>query len=272
MSYCPRIKTLIGSWDAKPGFLAIVRMRCRQWDCPYCATKNADQWRGHLLHAFCDLMTEKHWIFVTLTVPPELHRLSPDVSLKRLKKAWDKLYDKLRYLGKGRLSYVLVFETHKSGIFHAHALCDLGEHYDKYTVWDFSNMERSEKIDAEKMHPVCLWLSKKAVDTGLGWVCHVTRIQEGQSGKDNARLAVGYATKYFSKGVGEIVLPKRHRRICTSRDIGSPRSKRDKPYTWFLKSPVKGSSNTEGQIWLLSEDRTLKASDFGDDGYYPPLE
>jgi len=247
-------------------------MRCRQWDCEYCAVKNADMWRAHLLHTFCEVMTEKRWIFVTLTVPPWAHKKPVNVSLELLKKAWNGMYDKLRYKNGGKLSYVLVYETHKSGVFHVHCLCDMGEVYDAYSVTINYNLPYEERIQAEKDHPFGLWLKEKATDEKLGWVCHATRIREGVTGKDNARLAVGYITKYFSKAVSEVVLPKRSRRICTSRDIGSPRSKSEKKYEWALKPAIHHSHARLQKIWLISEDRTLNASDFGDDGYYPPIE
>lgn len=272
MGYCPRIKTLIGSWDFKPGFLAISRMRCRQWDCEFCAVKNADMWRGHLLHTFCDLMTDRRWVFVTLTVPGELHAMPVEVSLARLKAAWNGMYDKLRYKNGGKLSYVLVYETHKSGIFHAHALVDMGDCYDAYSVVINYNVTHDERITAEKDHPFCIWLREKCTDEKLGWVCHATRIREGDTGKDNARLAVGYVTKYFHKGVTEVVLPKRSRRICTSRDIGSPRSKSKKEFSWSIKPAVHWKHAQALPHWLISEDRTLGAQDFGDDGYYPKLD
>ena len=272
MEYCPRIKTIIASQDFKPGYLSISRMRCRQWDCEYCAVRNADMWRGHLLHTFCDEMTDKKWIFITLTVPPWAHEKPPDVSLRLLKDAWGKMYDKLRYLNGGKLSYVLVFETHKSGIFHVHALCDLGAHYDAQNVFIDYSLPYEMRIEREKEHPFCVWLSEKCTDTGLGWVCHATRIREGETGKDNARLAVGYITKYFTKAVTEVVLPKRARRICTSRNIGSPRSKSTKKYSWSLKPAIHYKHAMYHPVWLISEGRTLVAGDFGDDGYYPKIE
>lgn len=272
MKYCPRIKNLIASWDFKEGFLSVARMRCRQWDCEFCSTKNADMWRAHLLHTLCELMPEKRWIFVTLTVPPWAHEQPVEVSLALLKKAWNGMYDKLRYKNGGKLSYILVYETHASGIFHVHALCDLGDVYDGYGVVINFALPHDERILAEKAHPFCVWLKEKATDEKLGWVCHATRIKEGATGKDNARLAVGYITKYFSKAVREVVLPKRARRICTSRDIGSPRSKSSKKYTWHLKPAINHRSASGFPHWLVSEGRVLGPGDFGDDGYYPSIE
>lgn len=272
MRYCPRIKNLIASWDFKEGYLSICRMRCRQWDCEYCATKNADMWRAHLLHTICELMEDKRWVFVTLTVPPWAHKQHPFKSLELLKKAWGSMYDRLRYKNGGRLSYVLVYECHASGVFHVHCLCDMGDVYDAYNVSINYKASYDERIEAEKAHPFGIWLKEKATDVSLGWVCHATRIREGDTGKDNARLAVGYVTKYFSKGIGEVLLPKRWRRLATSRDIGSPRSKSQKKYTWALKSAIHWKSAKTARIWLVSEDRTLGAQDFGDDGYYPAIE
>jgi len=272
MRYCPRVKTLIASWDFKPGFLSIVRMRCRQWDCPYCSTKNADMWRAHLLETFCNRFPDKHWVFVTLTVPPWAHELEPDVSLRLLKDAWNGMYDRMRFKNGKKLSYVLVFETHKSGIFHVHALCDMGIVYDDYGVSIDFTLPYDDRILAEKDHPFGVWLREKCTAERLGWVCHATRIREGVTGKDNARLAVGYITKYFSKAVNDVVLPKRARRICTSRDIGSPRTKGKKEFSWVLKGVITSQSTKIVPHWLVSEDRILGPSDFGDDDCYPSIE
>jgi len=217
-------------------------------------------------------MMEERWVFITLTVPPWAHKKPVEVSLGLLKKAWNGMYDKLRYLNGGTLKYVLVYETHASGIFHVHALVNLGAKYDAYGVTINYGLPHEERIEAEKAHPFCIWLKDKATDEKLGWVCHATRIREGETGKDNARLAVGYITKYFSEAVTEVVLPKRSRRICTSRDIGSPRSKGKKEFTWVLRASIHHSTAKQIPLWNVSEGRTLDASDFGDDGYYPSLE
>lgn len=270
--YCPRIKNIIASWDFKPGHLAISRMRCRQWDCPYCAIKNAEIWRAHLLETFCNRLPDEKWLFITLTVPPEAHELHPFVSLKLLKAAWNKMYHVLKYANGGKLTYVLIFETHLSGIFHAHALINMGAKYDAYGVKIDHTREYDHRIEEEKRHPFCRWLSKKATDEHLGWVCHATRIKEGDNLGASKRLAVGYLSKYLSKGASEIVMPKYWRRICTSRDIGSPRSKNKSKYSWVLKPAISWQNSKAIPHWLISEGRVLGAGDFGDDGYYPPID
>lgn len=243
-------------------------MRCRQWDCEYCSTKNADMWRAHLLETFLNVMCDKRWVFITLTAPPWSHK-KPQKSLQVLKQAWGKMYDKLRYKNGGALSYVLVYETHKSGAYHVHALVDMGDIYDGHGVIIDYSLPHEEKIKAEKAHPFCVWLKDKATNSKAGWVCHATRIHEGETGKDNARLAVGYVTKYFTKGARDMPMPKRWRRICTSRDVGSPRTKSKKGFEWRMIRYVTPRDVAHTPHFLVSENRVLDASDFGDEGVYP---
>jgi len=182
------------------------------------------------------------------------------------------MYDKLRHLGGGRLSYVMVYETHKSGSFHVHALVSLGEQYDLHGVEIAEGLSRQEKVKAEKKHPFCRWLKKKAVDAKAGWVCHATRIQEGPTGGDNARLAVGYISKYFTKGSRGLAMPKRWRRLGASQDIGSPKTKGKGGFTWAVRHAVLPADTKRIDHYLINEGRLLEPSDFGDTGMYPSPE
>jgi hypothetical protein len=268
MRYCPRVKSILASEDFKKGFVALTRMRCRQWDCEFCKTKNGDMWRAHLLRQFCENFSDKRWVFITITAPSYAHSNALK-SLKVLKKAWSSLYDRLRHKNAGKLSFVLIWETHKSGIFHLHALVDMGGVYDA-SVFDIGAWAaKVGLIEAEKAHPFCKWLSAAAVKSKAGWVCHARRIREGETGKDNARLAVGYVTKYFSKGLGDLDLPKRWRRIQTSRDIGSPRTAQKEKFTWRMRAYIDSHEARLLPHWLISEGRPLTAGDFDDSGIYP---
>lgn len=269
--YCSRILSLLASQDFKPGFIAITRMRCKQWDCEFCSIKNGDMWRAHLLDTFLRRMLEKHWVFVTLTAPSWSHH-NPMKSLTKLKRAWGKMYDKLRYKNKGRLSYVMVYETHESGAFHCHALVDMGVIYDAFNAPIDATLQGEERVDAEKAHPFGKWLKNAAVDAKAGWVCHATRIQEGDTSQDNCRLAVGYVTKYFTKGAAEMKMPPRWRRIGTSRDIGSPKTKAKKEFSWQVRQFITPKDAQQIPHYLLGEEREIDASDFGDEGIYPASE
>lgn len=259
---------MLASPDFKPGFISLTRMRCKQWDCPFCCIKNGDMWRAHLLHTLCETMPDLRWVFVTLTAPSWSHH-DPKKSLIALKKAWGKMYDKLRYKNGGTLTYVMLYETHKSGAFHVHALCAMGAVYDEMGEGFNWDGPYDTIVDAEKAHPFGKWLKEKAVASKAGWVCHARRIQEGDTGGDNQRLAVGYITKYITKGAGELVMPPRWRRIGTSRDIGSPKTKSKKEFKWAVRQSVHYKETDMIPHWVISENRPLDASDFGDSGFYP---
>lgn len=226
-------------------------------------------WRAHLLQTFLHEMKEKRWVFVTLTAPPWAHK-TPIKSLNVLKKAWSKMYDKLRYKNGGRLSYVMVYETHESGAFHVHALVDMGDVYDAYNEAIDRTLSRKEIIKQEKAHSFGVWLKDAAVSSKAGWVCHATRILEGEAQEDNARLAVGYVSKYLTKGSLEMEMPPRWRRLGTSRDIGSPKTKSKKEFTWHVRHAISIKDVKHIPHYLIPEDRALDPSDFGETGLYPP--
>lgn len=243
-------------------------MRCKQWTCPYCGTKNADMWRAHLLHTFCEVMTEKQWVFVTLTAKPKDHS-SPEQSLKALKAGWGKIYDALRYRYGRKFSYVMVYEAHKSGAYHIHILIDLGAEYDSMGAAPEGIEPYGALIKAERRHPFCKALKAAAVKAKIGYIVHARRIKEGASGADNARLAVGYVTKYFVKQSEMLNFPKHARRIGTSRDIGSPATANKGKFSWRIRSFVEWAETRAIPHLLIQEGRMLNASDFGDEGVYP---
>ena len=268
--YCPRVKSLLLSDDVKEGFLSVARMRCKQWDCEYCSTKNGDMWRAHLLNVFCELMPEKRWVFCTLTIKAG-RGVTPKYSLKRLKEAWGKIYDALRYKYKRGFSYVMVFEQHKSRIFHIHILIDLGSEYDVLGPAPTYAGSWEDLVREERKHPFCCNLKAMATKARIGYIVHARRIQEGDTGKDNARLAVGYVTKYFTKQFAIKDFPKHGRRIGTSRDIGSPKTANKGKFHWWVRSYVDSAETRLKPHFLISENRFLDASDFGDAGIYPDV-
>lgn len=269
--YCPRVQSLLASPDFKQGFISIARMRCKQWSCPYCGTKNGDMWRAHLLHTLMDAMQDRRWVFITLTAHPNAH-VSPMSSLRNLKRGWDKLYDRLRYWHGSTPSYIMTYEEHKSGAFHIHALVDMGEEYDAFGPCEVSGMTRKERIREEKRHGFVKHLKKLCEKVKIGRMVHATRIQEGETSGDNVRLAVGYVTKYFTKGMSDMSFPKGWRRIGTSRDIGSPKTKNTKEFKWSVRQFVTPKDVMQEPHFLISENRPLDASDFGDEGLYPSSE
>jgi len=272
LKYCPRVRSILLSDDIKQGYIAVARMRCKQWNCPYCSVKNGDMWRAHLLETFVNRMPDKRWVFCTLTIRNG-KGMTPTLSLKRLKEGWSKIYDAIRYRWGKERSYVMVFEQHKSRIFHIHVLIDLGAQYDALgNVPTSGQFEGAELIKAERRHPFCKALKRMAEKAKIGYIVHARRILEGETGKDNARLAVGYVTKYFTKQLNIEGFPKRGRRIGTSRDIGSPKTANKGKFHWWVRSYIHPDETRAKPHFLISEGRVLDASDFGDEGVYPASE
>lgn len=228
-------------------------------------------WRAHLLHTLTDDMPHKRWVFITLTAKGVLHR-DAKKTLQNLKQGWGKLYDKIRYKWGRAFSYVMLYETHKSGAYHIHALVDLGEEYDVYGPAPSGNTDHKELVKAEKRHGFCKELKRLAVKAKIGYIVHARRINEGDTPGDNVRLAVGYVTKYFLKQVDILDFPKHARRIGTSRDIGSPKTKSKKMFTWRVRSYIHWREAMEKPHLIIAENRILEASDFGDTGMYPEGE
>lgn len=225
-------------------------------------------WRAHLLQTLGHDMTDKRWVFVTLTAYSKAH-VSASASLKNLKKGWSKIYDALRYAYKRKFSYVMVFEAHVSGAYHIHTLIDLGEEYDALGPAPEGYEEYKDLIRAERRHPFCKELKRMAVKAKIGYIVHARRIQEGKTGQDNARLAVGYITKYFVKQVDILDFPKHMRRIGTSRDVGSPQTANRGKFSWRVRSFVTPDDARRTPYFLIQEGRMLGPSDFGDEGVYP---
>ena len=268
MLYCKRIKGVMLSLDFRMGFETLVRIQCKQWDCPCCRQRNEARWRAHLLEVLNKRLPGKQWCFLTITANPKLHKWSPEITIRNLQEVWKKLYDRLlRRYGKESMEYVRVFEPHKSGKFHMHILLACGEMYDKAEF-----VIRSKKDEFK--HPECLWLSATCAELGGGWRVHITRVHEHRTGRSNAGLVTGYILKYMGKNFGGFPFPKHQRRICTSRRIGSPATASKGQGVWIYKREISKDYVRLAQkpILDMTTGEILTERSFEDEFYYPPLE
>lgn len=261
----------MGSSDIVPGRLTVARMRCKQWDCDYCAIRNQRQWRAYLLDTLNKRFQGEQWCFITLTAHAKAH-VTPAISLKNIKQAWDKIYDKMRYRYKRKLSYVITFEQHKSGRFHLHALINIGEDYDAKNFEIDASLGGQALKAREKRHPDCIWLKAVSVASGGGFMVHMSRIRDRATGAAHAGLVVGYILKYISKMAVITNWPKRARRIITTQDIGSPRKKGKSGFDWHVIKRITIPDINRGEVYSLDLNRPLARSDFDRLGLYPPEE
>ena len=259
----------MGSSDLVPGRLTVARMRCKQWGCSFCAEKNRLQWRAYLLDTLNKRFKDEKWCFITLTAHPKAH-VTPALSLKNIKQVWDKIYDKMRYKYKRKLSYVITFETHKSGRYHLHALINLGMEYDEKDFEIDVGLSGKALIAREKRHPDCLWLKQASISSGGGPMVHLTRVRARDTGIEHAGLIVGYIIKYISKMAVITNWPPRARRIITTQDIGSPKKKGRSGFDWHVVKRLTVPDVLRGTVYSLDLNRAIELSDFDENGLYPP--
>lgn len=267
MSYCKRIKGILLSLDFRMGFITLVRVSCKMWNCPCCREKNARNWRAYLLDTFNKRLGHEAWCFFTITAHRNAHKHSAEMTIRNLQQVWKPLYDRLRRFYNKRLEYVRIFERHKSGRFHMHILINVGLEYDEeqYVIKD---------VLSEFRHPHNRWLRVACSELGGGWRCHIRRVWDDQKRSSNVGLVVGYLLKYMGKDMASFAFPKHQRRIQTSRKIGSPKRNAKGVGTWEHKREIHQTYLVEAKkrIVDMTTGEVLTIRSFGGEAYYPPLE
>lgn len=261
METCPNVRILIKSRDYDASRLTIARLRCKQWTCAFCAKRNMNAWRLHLLKQFQGDLKGKSWCFITLTAPPYLHG-QPEKSVESFQRVWKRFYDLLRRHVGEKISYVYMYEAHKSGTYHMHILASIGCYYDQFPlvyVW-------SEPLTH---HPLHRWIKDTLAALSGAFIADVRRIYS-RNGLNDGVSAILYSIKYFAKSKSWLRFKKGARRIGVSQDIGGlPKP----PKTEFTWSPMpwlrEDEFRRETEVYDLSIRRKLTRGDF-QNGFYPP--
>lgn len=262
---CPKFhqiaKTVVEKDGTKKRLL--MRLGCKQWQCPVCYKKNRDLWRHHLMQKISALGGE--WSFWTITMPSFIHKASTEekrakLSLMRIRENWDKFmkFMKRKY---GKFEYVRVFETHESACLHIHFLASFHVPDDDY---------KTAHIGTPKEYSYCASLKDAIMVTyNFGRMHSVVNLPIG----DFART-VGYVTKYMTKEddfVAKYLGKMRVRRIQTSRRIGAvPKSKSQ--YEWSVTIGVNIYENEEIQTFDINKGKLITNSDFEGEHWYPTFE
>jgi len=262
ISSCKNFNGIATKDPSGDGNLKIARLRCKEWDCEYCARKNMSIWRAHIIETVNRMAGD--WFFVTLTAHGNSHRAGK--TIENLKTAWGKLYDRLnRYYDRKVLTphpktieYVMLFERHKQTgkiTYHIHAIMRM-------------NLLGNNKWNGKKeywYHPeLHNWFKDNAAECGAGFMAHAARIEDS-----NAGLVAAYITKYMTKDAQTLQnFPKHARRISTSRGFGSPNL--DKEGGWrFRQYVLIGEYYAYDSITDVSTGERLNAASFGLKGLYP---
>jgi len=224
--YCPSASPYIWSDDAIEGTRAIIKTRCGQWTCPYCAQVN----RIHHYYTIkdgCDGLQNRgyNFSFVTLTSHQSLKTM--EQTYKVWQKAWRKLSTRYRRAvaktGDLPPCFVYISEAHADGRLHWHGI--------------FSG-------DIPQR-----WWKDNCAECGLGYMAESEQLQ-------TALQAANYCLKYIVKNIGQDIDIARFRRINYSRNF--PRVDYDKTSaSWHIleKTSTVQTLITDG--WLHDKDVTL---------------
>lgn len=253
VDFCPKMTgALIGTHST--GKRVATRVRCKSWYCPVCATQNKKQWTAVLLE-YINTHLGTGWCWFTLTAHEDSHEETGEYSLLNLTRSWDRLIKRMKRK-YGKFEYCRVYEEHKTGAYHLHAI--------RSGNWD-DLIERNPGTDESYMDSP--WLRKNARNLGQGYMTHADNLEAA-----NSALAIYYVIKYMvklneqsKKGWGRV------RRIQTSRGIKYKTASRSE-YSWELKSGVYLRDLRFGResIFLLNDGKTLDLDYFENEYVWPP--
>lgn len=269
MKYCPNYSAVITAYDVGNNCRFLLRTRCKQWNCPYCAPKNMREWRYRIMATIEEYGDNVDWYLWTLTLSPKHHKSgSTAKSLRVWRKHWNKLMGKVKYR-LGKFMYIRVFETHKSGILHVHMLANatfddvvrIKEYNDKQEMNIRNHSEKMEKI---------------MVSYGLGKIHDIKPIvTDTYEENGHARNVSAYVTKYLTKDIQSdvrLTLKKSGmenvRMIQTSH--GWVAIEGDNKYKWVVGNVLYSEYDTDlingVKLYDLNYGHEVEAIDFHKDG------
>lgn len=193
-----------------------VRLRCKKWDCEFCAAKNASIWRAHLLKKLPSV--SKEWWFLTLTAPP--WDRSKMGSFIRIRKAIDILIKRAKRVYGKDIQYVRTYEKHPtSKALHAHLIVS---GILPYVANGFSIKHKAMAVGCYNrgqrngVWASKTWFKKTCQEIKMGRICDLQKI-DGEGPEP-----VLYLTKYLTKSQQDIGIKGLRHVQATSR-IGGPK-------------------------------------------------
>lgn len=195
LRFCPRFSKALHNIDIKSKSAEVVRARCKQWDCEYCAEINRRVWLARI-----GLETESdgrfvQWHFFTFTLLGKDHRKGVAHSLKVWRKNWNRYATRLRQrFGKSR--YIRVFEPHKDNTLHIHMLTDM--QIPDVVMVDDPKTKRGFRYESATVR-------KLLKDCGFGYIHDLMPIEHRQKGKKYSSSVAGYIGKYLTKNMQSVI-------------------------------------------------------------------
>lgn len=259
--FCPNFVRVWWFYDVENKRVVMGRLRCKSWECDYCAKENMKMWRKFLnirLRQVADA-----WYSMTLTAPADKRtRLESykalqhgiDVLMKRMKRAF------------GGIDYVRIYEKHPtSNALHAHFI--IAGLKDFVSVGIAKNGRAAYKATNFRKGKRGFWalrtfIKKTAVASGMGYQAECKPITKEGS-------AVRYVTEYMTKDAQGFEI-KGLRHIQTTRRIGSPKqSGKNSVYTAYRLS--KADIIGDMQVLDIDTGEVLPHEFWRDANVYPSL-
>lgn len=251
--FCSNFQALLVGIDGDK--LLIARTRCKMWTCPHCATVNQKMWRARIIQHISD-NKELNWTWFTLTAHSKKRGIA---SLANLRQAWDTLMKRMKRKF-GKFQYCRVFERHKDGSFHLHAIA---------SFWFGDIKERKSRKDGTKTK-YSVWLKTNASELKLGYYTHADDIETSHAG-----YIASYVTKYMTK-LSDIAKDEfgRIRRIQVSQGW-TKWAKASESMTWQLEGGIfeqdLDNAYREKLTYIdINTGEELNYDNFVDHIVYPP--
>lgn len=251
--YCKNFQALLKSQDAS-GNTIVTRTRCKQWTCSYCAMINRKQWNARLIDHINKIGGK--WCWFTITAHSG-HR-GANNSINNLRGAWDILMKRMKRKF-GKFDYCRVYEAHKDGSYHCHAVAS----------FHFDDIKTRKQKDGREVN-YSQWMKKQAKDLGIGWYTHADNIAESMHG--------GYVASYITKYITKLT-PEQKKDIGRIRHIQCSHSwgklVSESEYKWDVVSGIYVNDAIEAydqnkSIIDIQTGEKITYDDFADSYIYPP--
>jgi hypothetical protein len=246
MPYCPFFSLIVFK-DTDGDKVLMKRLRCKSWQCPYCARENRRLWAKHLRKRLPRVASD--WWFITLTAHEK--QRTPENSLENIRTNIDRLFKRLRRI-YGKVDYVRVYEVHKKGAFHAHLIVSgLSARVQRDTARNGVPFYRPTLADKGKGNlSVRTWFRKTCRSFKMGYMVDVQAV-------NGIREVIAYIVKYLTKDAQDFEA-KNLRRVQTTQRIGALRTAGDTG--WRVKARVFRSDVPQDKS-LYDADRKLQIPD-----------
>jgi len=252
---CPNFSLIV--WKKEVGKIIMSRLRCKSWQCDYCAQKNREMWRSHLKKRIGRLAGE--WWFITITAA-EWYREQAK-SLTNLRRGLDLLFKRIRRVFS-KIEYVRVYEIHQKGAFHAHmVISGLSNRVAYYRAR--SGQPAFSPATDRGVHVWSLktWLSKTARSLKMGYMVDVQQVS-------GVAKVVNYICKYITKETQAFEV-KGLRRIQASQGIGAANA-RQPGQGWTVAQHVWASDARHAPLYDTNLKLQINPSYWLNNIVYPP--